>query len=80
MHIQNETLKPNLSNAENETFMQTDKCSLFDLSVNQNNLVAHLEVKREKTISCQILCIPFYVFCHFPSTNSSPKVGKKSAL
>lgn len=45
MHIQNKALKLNLFNAENKTFMQTDKSSLFDLSVNQNSLVVCLEVK-----------------------------------
>lgn len=62
MHIQNETLKPNLSNAENEAFVQTDKSSLFDLSVNQNSLVVCLEVKREKTIPVKS-CV--FLFMHF---------------
>lgn len=62
MHIQNETLKPNLSNAENEAFVQTDKSSLFDLSVNQNSLVVCLEVKREKNIPVKS-CV--FLFMHF---------------
>lgn len=48
IHVQKKALKPNLSSAGNETFMQTDKSSLFDLSVNQNSLVVCLEVKRKK--------------------------------
>lgn len=58
IHIQNKALKPNLSSAENETLMQTDKSSLFDLSVNQNSLVVCLEVKRKK----HTLSNPVYSF------------------
>lgn len=76
MYIQNKALKPNLASAENETFMQTDKSSLFDLSVNQNSLVVCLEVKSKNTL-CQILCIPFYVFCHFPSINSVLRLKRR---
>lgn len=76
MHIQNKALKLNLSNAENKTSMQTDKSSFFDISVNQNSLVVCLEVKR-KNILCQILCIPFYVFCHFPSINSVLRLKRR---